>query len=37
MKSLISLNTFIIFMITIFITACQPTKKEQGSAEEAKQ
>lgn len=37
MKSSITLNTFIIFMITVFITACQPTKKEQGSAEEAKQ
>jgi putative membrane protein len=37
MKSSTTLNTFTALLFTIFITACQPTKKEEGSAEEAKQ
>lgn len=37
MKSLITLNTFTSLLLTFIITACQPTKKEQGSAEEATQ
>lgn len=37
MKSLIPLNTFSALLLTVFITACQPSKKEEGSAEEATQ
>ncbi len=37
MKSLTTFSTVTALLLTVFITACQPTKKEEGSADEAKQ